>query len=113
MEKKRGEPDNKDRVFRMILVKIHEAENKKIVSLCDENLIGKKFEENDLQLDVSKYFYKGEKMKEQDIIKVVRSADSLNIVGEESINFALKNGLIEEHNIIRIKKIPHAISLLR
>ncbi|MBI2106177.1 DUF424 family protein [Candidatus Woesearchaeota archaeon] len=97
----------------MILVKIHKAEKRKIISICDDNLVGKKFEDEDLQLDVSKYFYKGEKMKYEDVMKEIKGADSLNIVGEESIRFALKNNLIEEESIIRIKKIPHAISLLR
>lgn len=113
MEEKRGESYNENRVFGMILVKIHKAEKRKIISICDDNLVGKKFEDEDLQLDVSKYFYKGEKMKYEDVMKEIKGADSLNIVGEESIRFALKNNLIEEESIIRIKKIPHAISLLR
>src|SRR3989344_3592668 len=110
MEEERRESNNENRVFRMILVKIHKAEKRKIVSICDDNLIGKKFEDEDLQLDVSRHFYKGEKMNEHEIFESIKGADSLNIVGEESVRFALKNNLVEEENIIRIKKIPQAIA---
>jgi hypothetical protein len=40
-------------------VKIHKTENKDIVAVCDEDLLGKKFEEKELILDVSEEFYKG------------------------------------------------------
>ena len=95
----------------MMIVKIHRAEGRKIVSICDEDLLGKKIEDDSMQLDVSNFFYKGESMSDEDALKIAKDANSLNIVGENSINFALKNNLIEKENIIRIKKIPHAITL--
>ena len=97
----------------MMIVKIHKSERRNIVSICDEELIGKKFEEDSMQLDVSEIFYRGERMSDKDVLNTVREADSLNIVGKNSIRFALKNNLIEKENIIRIKKIPHAITLLK
>lgn len=97
----------------MMIVKIHTAERRKIVSICDESIIGKKFEEKNLQLDVSESFYNGQRLSEKEILKTISHADSLNIVGKESVNFSLKNKLIEESSIIKIKKIPHAISILR
>ena len=75
----------------MIIVKIHQANKRKIVSLCDANLIGKKFEDGNLQLDVSNFFYNGEKLNKKEILNAVKDADSLNIVGIESIKFSLKN----------------------
>ncbi len=96
-----------------MIVKIHEAEKRKIVSICDEGLIGKKFEAEDLQLDVSTFFYKGKYSSEAETLEAVKDADSLNIVGSNSIKFALKNKLINRENIIKIKKIPYAISLLK
>ena len=83
------------------------------MSICDENLIGKKFEDDSMQLDVSKFFYRGESMSDEDALKIAGDANSLNIVGENSINFALKNKLIIKEDIVRIKKIPHAIAILK
>ncbi len=96
-----------------MLVKIHKAEKRKIVSICDENLIGKTFEEKDLQLKVSERFYKGEKLSENQILEQIKDADYINIVGEESINFMLKNKFIFKSGVIKIQNIPHAISILK
>lgn len=96
-----------------MIVKIHKTERRIIVSICDKELIGKKFEDKDSQLDVSKFFYKGQDLSEEKTLEVVKSVDSLNIVGEKSIGFALRNKLIDEASIIRVKKIPHTIAILR
>lgn len=94
-------------------IKIHKTQERKIISICDEDLIGKKFEEKDLHLDVSEHFYKGEKLPEDKILKEIQDADYINIVGKNSINFAIKNKLILKENIIKIQKIPHAILILK
>jgi len=89
-------------------VKIHKTENKDIVAVCDEDLLGKKFEEKELILDVSEEFYKGEKMDEAKTLEIMKKADILNIVGEKSIDLASKNDIVSKMNIIKIKGIPHA-----
>ena len=50
-------------------------------------------------------------MFENDILNLIEDGILLNIVGEESVNFALKNKLIEKFGIIKIKNIPHALLL--
>jgi len=91
------------------LIKVHKSQGRKIICLCDKNLIGKKIEDKDLQLDVSKSFYNGLDSSEDEVFNETREFSSLNIVGKEAADFALKNGLISKNNIIKIKNIPHAI----
>jgi hypothetical protein len=95
-----------------MLTKIHETEERKIISLCDEDLIGKKFETKDLQLDVSEFFYKGENLDEKKVLEEIEGASSLNIVGKDSIKFALKHNLISKTHIIKIQNIPHALAVV-
>jgi len=94
-------------------LKIHSSGERKIIAICDENLIGKTFEEKDLQLQVSERFYKGEKVSEEIILEEIKEADYVNIVGKNSINFGIKNNLISKSNIITIQKIPHTIIILK
>ena len=96
-----------------MLVKIHSSDKRTIVSICDKDLIGKKIEDKDLQIDISGYFYKGKEISEKETLKIIENADSLNIVGEKSIRFAVKNNLVDESQVIKIKNIPHAIIILR
>ena len=95
----------------MIFVKEHIHDNRRLLAICDGNLIGKTFEEKNKVLNVSKTFYHGEPMFEKDILKLIEDNTLLNIVGEESVNFALKNNLIDKKGIIKIKGIPHALLL--
>lgn len=89
----------------MILLKKH-ADG--VVSLCDENFLGKTFEEGDLQLSVSERFYKGKEATKEEITKALKNAKTINIVGEESIKLALDEGFITKGSIRTIAKIPHA-----
>jgi len=92
----------------IMYLKIHNKRDSHIIALCDEDLIGKKFEEKDLQLEVSESFYKGEILPEDKIIELLKNFNNINIVGKKSINLAIKNKIIEKGHIIKIKNIPHA-----
>ena len=92
----------------MLIVKIHEAQGKRVAAVCDSELIGKRFTQNKLQLDLSSKFYAGEEMKEESFESMVESFDVINMVGERVIAIAIKQGLIKEKDIIRISGIPHA-----
>ena len=43
-----------------MIVKIHKMpDGRSVIAVCDSNLLGKKFEEKNLQLDLTADFYKG------------------------------------------------------
>jgi uncharacterized protein len=96
-------------------IKIHES-YRKVVALCDKELIGKKFEEGKMQLDVRENFYKGKEITDDEIterLKDFKLDDStFNIVGEKSVKAALDAGIITEGNIGKVDGIPFALSLL-
>ncbi|MBU2634369.1 MAG: DUF424 family protein [Nanoarchaeota archaeon] len=92
----------------MILIKEHFHHERKLITLCDSSLIGKTFEDNNLNIKITEEFYKGQKLNES-ILSNLKQGVMFNIVGEESIKIALKYKLITKKNIIKIKKIPHAL----
>ena len=93
----------------MILVKKHKTRfGQLILAICDSDIKGKKFTDNDMQLDLSTGFYDGEEMSEEDIKKLFKMAYIVNIVGEKSIESAIKSKIINKENIIKISGIPHA-----
>lgn len=98
-----------------MLVKIHEA-YRKIIAICDSELIGKKFERDNLQLDVKEGFFGGKDLKEPQVLAIIEDGKKedacFNIVGKESIKTAIKAGIVSENSIIKIQGIPHALSLL-
>ncbi|MBI3623483.1 DUF424 family protein [Candidatus Pacearchaeota archaeon] len=89
---------------------------REVVAICDSNLLGKVFEEEKLQLDLKESFYKGEEVDEQKAIEIMRDMlaedATFNIAGKESVNAALKAGIIEEESVGEIAGIPFALVLL-
>ena len=95
-------------MFKM-LVKVHKnPEGRIVLAICDNELIRKKFVEGDLQLDLTGDFYRGEEKSEDEIKAMIKEANVINAVGEESIKFLKKIKLVDEDKIITVAGVPHA-----
>lgn len=90
-----------------MIVKTIESDNGTIVVVVDSELLNKKFEEGDKQLDLTSDFYKGEKKTEEDVGDILRNAYVVNIVGEKSIKLAVKEGVVDESYVKKIAGIPY------
>lgn len=96
----------------MILVKIHKKQDKTIIAVCDKDLLGKKFEDNNKQIDLTGDFYKGDIMDAIEVGDLIRNSDGINLVGEKAVALGLEEGVIDEKNILRVKGIPYAQALI-
>ena len=105
--------ERKRKKLMKMLTKIHKAEGKVIISIADKDLIGKEFEEGDKYLNISKSFYQGEELGEEEVLKLLEDANSMNIVGKESVDFCIKNKIVEEEHVLEIEKIPFAIVIFQ
>lgn len=98
-----------------MLIKIHKS-YRDVVAICDKELLGKKFEENEFQLDVKENFFNGEETSEQDCIKKIqnmkREDATFNIIGKKSTQTAVKAGLINSSSINTIAQIPFVLVLI-
>ncbi len=92
----------------MISIKIYRQGNDVLLAACDENLIGKTFEEGKFQIEVKKEFYDGERVTPEILKKLLKDVTIANLVGDETIRHAIEIGLIDPECIIKIKGIPHA-----
>jgi hypothetical protein len=99
----------------MVLIKIHES-YRKVVAVCDSSLVGKKFEEGKMQLDVRKNFYNGKEVSDEKAFQMLNSLSlddaTFNIVGEESVKIAKKAGIIDDANVGKIGGVKFALVLM-
>jgi len=83
---------------------------------CDENLIGKSFEEGEFKLYVKEDFFKGESVsveRAKEIMKDMSKEDAtFNIVGEESVKAAIDSEIIKQEDIKKIQGVPYSMILL-
>ncbi|MEM1577620.1 MAG: DUF424 family protein [Candidatus Pacearchaeota archaeon] len=98
----------------MIYIKIFNS-NPKVVSICDADLINKKFENEKMQIEINESFFKGElydiKNAKKFIKNIMNDYVTFNIVGKKSIKIAKELNLINNKNIVYIKDIPIALVL--
>jgi len=92
----------------MISIKKYKQGHDLLIGACDEKLIGKKFEDGKLQIDVKKEFYDGERITPKALKKFLENATIANLVGEETVKCAIDMGLVDPSCVLRIKGIPHA-----
>ncbi|MCL4379289.1 MAG: DUF424 family protein [Candidatus Marsarchaeota archaeon] len=95
----------------MIYVKVHNTENGKIIAMCDESLIGKVLEDGKLVMDLKAYsdFYNGSLITPSQFPDM--PADeivSANVVGEESVDVAIKHRIIGKGHVKMINGVPYA-----
>ena len=99
----------------MVSIKVIRS-HRDIVAICDSNLLGKKFEEGKLQLDVKESFFKGDEFDNQAalvlICKMLREDSTFYVAGKEAVDICIEAGVISEENVSEVQGIPFALVLL-
>lgn len=91
-----------------MIVKIHSTPNGNMLALCDSDILGKVFEEDNIQIDLSAEFYQG---TEQSIKKIETLLDNcyiINAVGKKSIELLIRKNIVDKCNIRVVSDIPYA-----
>ncbi|MFH1395947.1 MAG: DUF424 family protein [archaeon] len=90
------------------IVKEIDSKNGIILVITDPELLGKKFETEMLQLDLSNSFYQGEKKSAEKVLAMINKAYILHITGEKALRLVSDLGLIDQSKVLKIDNIPHA-----
>jgi len=89
---------------------------RKVIAICDSELIGKRFEEGICQLDVKESFFKGEEKTEQETLDIMidmkKEDATFNIMGDKSVALAVQAGIVAEENVGKIAGISYTLILL-
>ncbi|MFB6076326.1 MAG: DUF424 domain-containing protein [Candidatus Aenigmatarchaeota archaeon] len=85
-----------------------EADDDFLLSVCDEDILGKTFSEGEITLKVKEDFYFSKKAEEADLKNFFEKATIINAVGEEIVNLLVNEDLVEEDKILVVEGVPHA-----
>ena len=98
-----------------MLVKIHNG-YRMCVAVCDSDLIDKKFEEGERQLDLSGTFFKGDEKSRDEVKDILINAAnedaSFNIVGPESVKLAKELGIVKDSGVFEVEGVEVGLVLL-
>ena len=90
-------------------VKKHVSEDRTVVAICDEDILGKKFTKGDIQLEVFESFYGGDKKTDDEVRELLCTCDNLNIVGKKVVKLALEVGVVNLQDVMYIGELPYTL----
>ncbi len=92
---------------KMFHAKFHKKGSETVLAFCDKEIIGKRFEGDGFELEVSEGFY-GDKQVDPDEIEIMsQDASSMNIMGDIAVEFAIEKGLVSDSDVLTVCGIKH------
>lgn len=91
-----------------LLLTERETPKGRLVSVCDADVLGERFEHGDASLTVDPEFYDGERADEQRVVESLTRCTTANLVGTRAVGLAIEHGLVEEENVLEFDGTRHA-----
>jgi len=91
-----------------LLLNVRKTEKGRLVSVCDADILGEEFENQDVSLTVDPEFYDGEPAGEDAVVRSLAKCSVANIVGTRAVGLAVEHGLIDEENVLEFEGTRHA-----
>ena len=91
----------------MFSYKIFKMPKDTLVAVCDQEILGKKFE-NDIIFEIKEDFYGGNNCGEDELREILKDATIINAVGNKVIAFLVKENFVNKKGIIKIGDVLHA-----
>jgi len=79
-----------------------------LIAACDKEVLGKILKHGNTTVEISRAFYEGELVSDEELKKALEEATTANLFGEKTIKCAIKCGLIDPDSVIMIDCVPHA-----
>ena len=95
-----------------MIVNERETPEGRLVSVCDDDVLGETFENDGVPFEVTEEFYDGERADEERVVASLARARVANIVGSRAVSLAVEHGFVEEANVLDLGETSHA-QLLR
>lgn len=89
-------------------LKIYKNGEHILIAACDKEVLGKKLKHGNSIVEISKAFYGGPYVSEEELQKSFQGATIINLFGEKTIECAIKCGFIDSNSVIMIDYVPHA-----
>lgn len=89
-------------------IKIYKNGEHILVAACDKEVLGKTLKHGNKVVEISRAFYEGECVSEEELQKALEEATTANLFGEKTIKCAIKCGLVDPDSVIIIDNVPHA-----
>jgi hypothetical protein len=91
-----------------VIVNERETSEGRLVSVCDREVLGKTFENGEIDFEVNEEFYDGEPADEEEVVASLAGARVANIVGTDAVALAVEHGFVDEESVLDLGETRHA-----
>jgi hypothetical protein len=92
-----------------MFLKLHRSrEMGDVVAVCDRELLNTTIRHDKLTITINEAFYGNTPATEDEIMDAMKNAGNINLIGERSVNLAIRMGLITKSGCMMIGTVPHA-----
>jgi len=90
-------------------IKVFEVAGEVVVSVCDEELIGKTLVdiERGIRFKVDEPFYGGELVDLEEAISAIENSTQANLVGNRIVEAAIERGLAAREGVVEVGGVKH------
>jgi len=87
-------------------VGITNYQKNQMLNICDPDMIGKKFNQKELKLHISKEYYGKKLVETKEAENLLKNSSIINMVGKETISLSINLGIGSQNGIKLIDGIP-------
>jgi len=91
-----------------LLLKERQTQKGLLVSVCDADVLGETFENDDVSLTVDTDFYDGEEVDDEAAVESLARCSVDNLVGTRAVDLAVEQGFVDEENVLEFEGTRHA-----
>ncbi len=91
-----------------MIYRIYESRGGVALAVADKELVGKTLKFKDIDFFVNPRFYGDKEAPREELIRLLKEATNINLVGAKSVALGKEAGAIDDKNIVMIGDVPHA-----
>jgi len=91
-----------------VYLKIYRYEKEVLIAICDCDLMGKRFTEGKLHIEINQDFFGDKKASNREVGEALKSATIANFVGRQCVEYAIELGYVHKENTVVIDGVSCA-----
>ena len=100
---KRKSDEKEEKIYALRKIKYQETQ---MINMCDLDILGKKIQQGDFMINISKEYYYSEEITNKEAIELLKSSSIINLVGQGIVGLALSLNLAKRNSVKTIENIP-------
>jgi uncharacterized protein len=100
---KRKSDEKEEKIYALRKIKYQETQ---MINMCDLDILGKKIQQGDFMINISKEYYYSEEITNKEAIEILKSSSIINLVGQGIVDLALSLNLAKRNSVKTIENIP-------